>query len=359
MLSNLTGKKVNGSGSFAATRGPVSAQGAQGYLQREVNKPGNVGIHGGVSRVGNDGKSDTRSGIAAGLLAKQRSVGGPITNGMAAGPGGPGGGKGGVKPPKLPPKTVPTGGVKGPGPGGVATDGGPGGIAPPEVNVNDAGQLELPYNAAFQANQLANLNQYNQDIMGLTMGMQNQQLEYNQNKRDLNLDYVDIKRDTLNQNATGGTAFSSQYGTAVGRNAQNFNNDLGDLESANTLFGQQSSMQQAAITAAFNQQMAMDALAYGESVAGDAGSLGLGDPAPVVPAPLGPKPPRPPNGSRGPRGPRHNGPKGPRNGGRKGPKNGGLKGPNDDWQPPKRVRPPPPRTAPRPPKPAPRPPKNK
>ena len=66
------GRKVYGQGSYAPTRGQVSAAGAQGYLQREINKPKK--LYPGVSTFGNDGQSDTRSGIVAQALARRQST---------------------------------------------------------------------------------------------------------------------------------------------------------------------------------------------------------------------------------------------------------------------------------------------
>ena len=57
------GRTVYSGGSFAPTKGPVSAQGAQGYIQRSIRQ-GNAGLWGGSSKWGRDGKSDTRSGVA-------------------------------------------------------------------------------------------------------------------------------------------------------------------------------------------------------------------------------------------------------------------------------------------------------
>ena len=73
-----TGNRVYGAGGRAPNMGQVSAKGAQGYLAREQRKSRN----GAVTRpIGSDGKSDSRSGVAANALKRQmKTTSAPVGN---------------------------------------------------------------------------------------------------------------------------------------------------------------------------------------------------------------------------------------------------------------------------------------
>lgn len=75
----LLGKRVYAGVRTSPNKGQVSAKGAQGYLKRELRKrsvgkaPGPVTIARPIVRPkGKDGKSDSRSGVAAVALRRMR-----------------------------------------------------------------------------------------------------------------------------------------------------------------------------------------------------------------------------------------------------------------------------------------------
>lgn len=79
----LVGNRVYGGVRTSPNKGQVSAKGAQGYLKRELakRKRGPVGTTatGKISRPivrpkGGDGKSDSRSGVAANFLHRMRTM---------------------------------------------------------------------------------------------------------------------------------------------------------------------------------------------------------------------------------------------------------------------------------------------
>lgn len=257
-----TGKRVYGGTSQAPNRGQVSAAGAQGYIKRELRNKNRAGV---VRRMGSDGQSDNRSSIAAQALQRQRNQGRPIVGhpNNQGGPKPPGGGGtfGGSGNP-----LNPLGG------GG----GQQGGTVVPSVQVNANGILELPYNQDFAVEQLAAINDANNQLLGIKMEGDQQALEYGAGKRNAQLAYDNLQKQTLAKNAAGGTAFSSMYGQAVAGNATGFANQMGDLEQANTNFLNNQSLQQATIQSSLNQQLAALAQQYANDLNDQAGTLGYG-----------------------------------------------------------------------------------
>ena len=253
-----TGKPVYGGGTFKPNQGQVSAQGAQGYLKRELAKKGKTGPFGGVSTFGNDKQSDTRSGVAASALKRQASA--------ASTP----------KPAVIPPKE--TGGGK-PAVWDSPTAAGST-VETPTVIVTDSGQLELPYNQQFSADVLSALEQHNQSLSELQIEQQNYGLQYAKDRRDADLNYSDLQRTTLATNAARGTAFSSAYGTAVGNNARAYQNQINDLDNAKALFDQQAIFRRSNIINAFNRLLSQAAMNNAGDLAEDAGNLGLTPDAP-------------------------------------------------------------------------------
>lgn len=67
-----TGKRVYRGVSQSPNMGQVSAKGAQGYIKRELKKKARSGI---VRQIGSDGKSDSRSAVAAMALRRMRTRG--------------------------------------------------------------------------------------------------------------------------------------------------------------------------------------------------------------------------------------------------------------------------------------------
>lgn len=68
-----TGNRVYRGVGTSPNVGQVSAKGAQGYIKRELRKKARSGI---VRQVGGDGKSDSRSAVAAQALRRVRLKGG-------------------------------------------------------------------------------------------------------------------------------------------------------------------------------------------------------------------------------------------------------------------------------------------
>jgi hypothetical protein len=260
----LRGKPVYGQGSFAPNRGQVSAQGAQGYLQRELNKrgtnnggPSRFAPHPGVSRFGQDGQSDTRSGAAASMLKQGL--------GNRPGPNDP------LEPNRPKDPLNPDSGPKQPGI-----------PPPPTVTINEAGQLELPYTDNWSEQLLTGLRDMNTNLLELQMGQQEQDLEFSKLNREADSLYGTAKATTLNQNAAAGMAFSSQYGTAVGRNATEYNNQKQDLLAQDSLFDQQVNAERMMIQNAFQDMLRTEVLNKAEEDAENAGSLGYGKDTPKL-----------------------------------------------------------------------------
>lgn len=314
----LLGKRVYKGAGQAPNRGQVSGKGAQGYLQRELRKKQtfNASRLGRPNRPmgnprGSDGQSDNRSGIAAQAL-NRRLGGRPIVgNGGRPAPVGTppiGGGFGRRPPPGMPmptdgaggrrpppvgvPITDGAGGIKngdspykGPGngpnsgfdPNGPAVPGQPQQNSQPQVTVNDEGLLVLPYNQQYAEEQYSALEEANSELLGLNSEAAQQQLAYGQSKRETDQAYEQTKRGTLNQNAAGGTAFSSKYGTAVANNAGQYSNTMSQLDAENAAFSQDQAFRRAAIQDALNRQLGQSTQQYGGELAEEAGSLGFGN----------------------------------------------------------------------------------
>lgn len=247
--------------SFAPTRGPVNPA---GYLQRELRRQG---------LQGNDGQSDRRSGMAQNALQRR---------GIAAGDN-----RGGGLPrnPRNPPPSSPGGRGDTTGPlhpaEGTNTPGGPyGGImnnaGTPVVNVNEDGTLELPFDLQTSKDALALQQDFNNRLLELQQGSQTSDLEYQMAMRAAMQGYDETKRGTLNSAAASGNAFSSAYGYAAGRNANEFANTTGNLTSQHGLDAAQTVASRQALIRDFNAALAQLIAEQAANAAGDAGSLGYG-----------------------------------------------------------------------------------
>ncbi len=296
------GKKVYGQGSYAPTKGQVSPQ---GYIQREIKKRNQQALsqRGGVSRVGNDGQSDTRSGVAKNMLdsrGRQAVVrGGPVRQSPLAAPTGPTR----VGPVKSP--------VKAPAVSSTQS-------FTPAINITPTGALELPYGSEF-ANQVLDAQMsYDADMLDLQQQQQKNELDYQSGTRNLNESYKGRQADTLNNNAAAGTAFSSAYGVGVNEDARNFNNMKNELDTGYNAFNTNATGRRNQNLANFNSFIQRAMAGYADSLASDAGNLGFGvDEAAYVDNGSGVAPTRQPNTGKS-------------NGG--GGKNGGT---GDDNRPPK------------------------
>lgn len=269
--SFAAGKKVYGNGSYAPTRGRVSAQGAMGYLQREINKPNAPQkLFNGVSTFGRDGQSDTRSGVAAGMLANRggmmKAGTGPVRN---PGPTPPPSTEDGTTNQQGPSNPGPNSPEPNPQPGGTGSgNGGPVGAPPfsppnPTIEIGADGILQLPYDAEWSQSVLDAMSSMNSQLMDLNFSSQEQAMEYGRANRDADIEYTGVKRGTLGANSQGGTAFSSQYGNAVGQNATAYGNYKNDLLMDNNLFKTRTDYERLAIQNAFNEMLRQDIINRG------------------------------------------------------------------------------------------------
>src|SRR5690349_5234025 len=126
------GRKVYGQGATSPTRGTVDPS---GYIKRELARQSNQQ---GVSRIGNDGKSDTRSGIAHNAI--KNNLGNNVGRSPQSTVRNPNGPKRDM--PKFMPRSTPAA-VSSPGASPV-------GAAPQStVQVAPNGQLQLPYDSEY------------------------------------------------------------------------------------------------------------------------------------------------------------------------------------------------------------------
>lgn len=218
----LIGKPVYRNGSFAPNRGVVNPT---GYVQRELKKQG-------VSQIGADGQSDTRSTLAQQALSRQ------LTNTRIVNPTGSQSNPSQpftTKTPQLsstasaPAAAGSTTPNRTPVIRSTAVNSATGQQTPSTLQIHSNGQLDLPFDFqtaydALQAEQAAN-----DDLLDIQQDQQQLGLQYQRDTRDAGLSYGEQKRYTLNDNAARGTAFSSGYGVQVAENARDYNNMLSDL----------------------------------------------------------------------------------------------------------------------------------
>lgn len=281
------GRKVYGQGSYAPTKGQLNPQ---GYIQREIRKRnqqanGNNGT--GVSQVGNDGQSDTRSGLAANAM-KRNGMSWPNHYGPQAVAIGPrnnnNGGRNGNK------QSSGNGSNHSSNPGAVTSN--PSAPVTPTVNISPAGQLQLPYNSEFANQALDAQMAFDAEMLDLQQSEQEQALAYQQQMRDLDYGYQDQQRSTLNDAAARGNLYSSAYGVGVNEDARQYNNMKNDLGAKNSLFHSGAMGQRNAASAMLQALLQRATQGYADSLAEDAGGLGFGVDAPAVPgAPKAPKAP--------------------------------------------------------------------
>lgn len=262
-----TGSRVYRGVGTSPNLGQVSARGAQGYLKRELNKPQN-----GVRPVGNDGKSDRRSGVAARALR-----GGPIAGNLGNNVGRPGPGAGR--------KNLPSKGVKSNLPQKSRSEGtnsSPVGTSlsttptAPQVKVNANGMLELPYSQNMSLSAMKALQGSNEELLALQQEEQALQQEAMQGRRDADLTYRQLQQQNLAGNASSGTAYSSAYGKDVADSASAYSNTLADISRRESDFTQQASLRRAMIQSALAEQLAAAAQENQVELTDQAGELGFG-----------------------------------------------------------------------------------
>lgn len=213
----LQGNTVYGSGSFAPNTGHVSAQGVQGYLQREMSSKRTL-----ASSVGGDGQSDTRSGAAASLRDRLNSGSnqGP-TYGQQATPGG------GPNPYQTNTYAAPT-----PTGSPLYSSTVTAAAKPAAVPTGVTGKLSLPGNIDYANSVLgaysslsAQLNQNYNDAVA-------NEAEYANNMYGLNKEYAKQQGVTRAAQGGQGTLYSSANVNAVRKDLENYSSQANEQQTA-------------------------------------------------------------------------------------------------------------------------------
>lgn len=266
------GRKVYGQGATSPTRGAVDPS---GYIKRELARKSSQQ---GVSKVGRDGQSDTRSGLAHNAIKNNlgNNVGRPGAQGMK-------------QPNRQMGQTIPQamGSNRGSATVGTTPTGGApvGGPVPVQANAN--GILELPYNTEFGQQALDAQQSFDDELMTIGYEEQNQAQEYARFMRELESGYVDQQRNTLGNSAGNGMLYSSQYTTGANRDATDYNNTKNDATTQNTNFMSQMASRRNSAQTNFNQLIQQLTQGYAESLAAEAGNLGYGVAGAGAPSPSG------------------------------------------------------------------------
>lgn len=287
------GRRQYGMGSYAPTRGKVNPA---GYVKRELK--GRLGQP--VQGRDNFGRpSESRSGLAAAALNKRFKGASPPRmlpkkQGVSNGP------KFNKKPNAIkgmiPKKAAPKG-------GGASSGPLPPSITPaqiratmPTVKINANGRLDLPFDAAYGLGLVEQQQAADAELMQLQQDEQQWGLDLQNARRDLDTQFTDIKRDTLNEHAGRGLAFSSGYGDSVLQNQNQYNTFQNDLASQDALARSGFSNARTGIENAMNDFIRMATQRRVEELSAEAGKLGFGvsgDGNWIPPTPT-PKPPAKP-----------------------------------------------------------------
>lgn len=258
-----TGNRVYRGVGQSPNMGQVSAQGAQGYLKRELRNRNQGGV---VRPVGNDGKSDSRSGAAARALR-----GGQISGNLGNNVGRPGANKNPGR--KMQGTKSPLNQGQGQGQAVGTT---PSPVQIPQVTVNANGTLELPYSQNMSSAAIQALNESNEELLNLQMEEQAMAQEAMQGRRDADIAFKELGKQNLSTNASGGTAFSSKYGKDVADTSTAYSNTLSDISRREADFNQNAALRRATIQRSLNEQLAAAAQENQFDLTEDAGSLGYG-----------------------------------------------------------------------------------
>ena len=252
LMNNLVGKQVYNNASYAPSQGTNEPQ---GYINRGVHQAsqnnqgqgnqgqGNQGNYGGVSTIGNDGQSDTRSGLAQQALQGRLQQGGMQQQGT-------------------PSNTSPT----------VAN-----GLGSnlPQIQISPIGELKLPFNFKYAQAVLGEKQTADSAILKLQQSRQADLAQYMTSLRESAGDYDDTRLDSLNDASSRGVSFSSGYGKRIGSDATNYNNLLSALNSQETGSAQGATSQRAAINDAFKAALSRYANQAGFDLDQNAGTYHL------------------------------------------------------------------------------------
>lgn len=169
---------------------------------------------------------------------------------------------------------------------------------PPQMNIQVTadGQLQLPYDQKFSEAQFGAVADANDQLVGLKSEQDQYNLDYTGARRDADLQYNQLKSQTLNANSARGSALSSAYGTAVANNANQYARTVGDMQAKKTQFDNDITARRAAIQNSLNRQISSSSQSYADSLGQKAGTLGYGGkvvPPVGVQKPIGAKKPAP------------------------------------------------------------------
>lgn len=213
-------KQYGLAGSRRPTAGPVNPS---GYIQRELARRSNQQ---GVSKVGRDGQSDTRSGLAHNAIKNN------LGNNIGRGPAAP-------NPPRSPnaPKAksnLPSFGMTRNGqqqainPAAAVRP--QAAAAPPATPVTASGQLQIPYDSEYYDQVLNAQQNFDAEMMGIGFEEQDHALALQQFIRELEEGYVDRKRGTLNNAGASGMLQSSLHSTGINEDAREYTQAKTDSE---------------------------------------------------------------------------------------------------------------------------------
>lgn len=157
--------------------------------------------------------------------------------------------------------------------------------ANPYVEINSNGQLDLPYNANYSWEVLDAQQEANKSLLSLQQQQQQGEADYQSGTRDLDRQYGEVNRDTLNHDAGKGLAYTSVYGNHVANNATDYNNQRTDLDTQHNQGLQNAASSRMQIQNGMNDMLRQSALVNAQQQAAQAGTLGYGKGAPT-PAPI-------------------------------------------------------------------------
>ena len=263
LMNNLVGKRVYNQSSFAPSQGTNDPQ---GYINREINKPqapnapqGTQGIYGGVTSFGNDGQSDTRSGMAQRALQAnpQQFKGTPLPTAS--------------KPTAV--SAIKTG--------------------LPQIKISPVGKLKLPFNFKYAQGVLEEKRIADAAVLKLQQKRQAESRAYMSSLREGAEAYDDSQEDMLNDFSGRGVAFSSGYGKEVSDSANKYNQFLGDLNLSESDSANNATSGRATISDSFKAALSKYANQAGYDLDSKAGTYGLkpkAKPKPKAKAKPKPKP---------------------------------------------------------------------
>lgn len=256
---NLTGKRVYRNSSFAPTRGTNNPS---GYIERELRNNMQARTpYQGVSKSGTDGQSDTRSGLAATALGGRPMVN-TQTRTTGASPTALGGKPAGSNGMPVTPGFVPA----------QAPAKSPAQV----VQISPTGQLNLPFDYKYAQEALTQKSNMNSALLALQQETQAAAQDYLRNRNKTDQAFGEANRNTLNDNAARGTAFSSGYGRQVGKNATSYNNAINELDMQNNQTQTNAIANRNQIQQAYNDFLRQQALARANDLHQQAGTLNLG-----------------------------------------------------------------------------------